>query len=95
MIAARQGKEAEAQKIIEPVLKLHRELNARSDNEDQLQRIEFARALYVSALAGSSQKAAQLAEAAAILDRLPPELRRLITTTWLRDAISEEQKRQR
>ncbi len=95
MIAARQGKEAEAQKIIEPVLKLHRELNARSDNEDQLQRIEFARALYVSALAGSSQKAAQLAEAAAILDRLPPELRRLITTTWLRDAISEEQRRQR
>ena len=35
MIAARLGKQAEAQKIIEPVLKFHRELYARGrDNED-------------------------------------------------------------
>jgi hypothetical protein len=95
-IAARQGRDAEARKLIEPVLKLHRELNARgADNDDQLQRSELAHALYVSALAGSPQRTAQLAEAAALLDRLPPEMRRMIEQTRLRAAISEEQKRQR
>jgi tetratricopeptide (TPR) repeat protein len=95
-IAARQGKVAEAQKLVDPVLKLQRELNARgADNDDQLQRSELANALYVSALAGSPQKAAQLAEAAALLDRLPPEMRRMSEPTRLRAAISEEQKRQR
>ncbi len=92
MIAARSGKSAEAQAMIEPVLKFHRELNARPDNDDQSQRIEYAQALYAAALAGSASKSAQLAEAAAIVNALPPEMRHLISTARLRDAIAEEQR---
>jgi tetratricopeptide (TPR) repeat protein len=94
MIAARVGRPAEAQKLIEPVLKFQHALYARGkDNEDLFQHVEFARALYVASLAGAGQRAAQLTEAAAILSGLPPEMNRLITTTRLRDEIAEEQKR--
>ncbi len=93
-IAARLERREEAQKIIEPVLKFHRELYARKDNEDLSQRIELAQALYVSALAAPGQKASQLTEAAALLDGLPPGLRQLRSTTRLRDSIAEEQKKQ-
>src|SRR5207245_2679444 len=48
-IAARQGRYAEAQQIVEPVLKFHRGLYARKDNEDLSQHVQFAHALYVSA----------------------------------------------
>src|SRR5437016_5900051 len=41
MIAARQERYPEAQQIIEPVLKFHRGLYARKDNEDQSQRIQL------------------------------------------------------
>jgi tetratricopeptide (TPR) repeat protein len=91
MIAARMERYSEAQQIVEPVLKFHRELYARGkDNEDLTQHVEFARALYVSALAAPGQKTTELAQAAAILDGLPPAMRRLISNARLRDAIAEE-----
>ena len=95
MIAARQERYPEAQQIIEPVLKFHRGLYARKDNEDLSQRIQFANALYVSALAAPGQKASQLAQAAAIIDGMPPLMRRQISITVLRDRIAEEQKTRR
>jgi tetratricopeptide (TPR) repeat protein len=95
MIAARLEKYGEAQRIIEPVLKLHRGLYARKDNEDLGQHVEFAQALYVSALAAPGQKTAQLTEAAAILDGLPPAMRRQISIALWRDRIAEEQKTRR
>ena len=95
MIAARQERYPEAQQIIEPVLKFHRGLYARKDNEDRSQRIQLAHALYVSALAAPGQKASQLAQAAAIIDGLPPLMRRQISITVLRDRIAEEQKTRR
>jgi len=91
-IAARLGRNAEAQQLLEPVLKLHRALYARGpDNEDQGERVEFAYALYASALAAPEQKSSQLAQAAAIVDGLPPAMRRLISITRLREQIAEEQ----
>ena len=95
MIGARLERYAEAQQIIEPVLKFHRRLYARKDNEDLLQHAELAQALYVSALAARGQKTAQLTEAAAILDGLPPMMRRQISITVWRDRIAEEQKTRR
>lgn len=93
VIAARLGRNAEAQRLLEPVLKLHRELYARGkDNEDQSQRVEFAYALYASALAAPDAKASQLTEAAAIVDALPPAMRRQISITRLREAIDEEKR---
>ncbi|HEX7270586.1 MAG TPA: hypothetical protein VF420_00410 [Casimicrobiaceae bacterium] len=95
MIAARLERYAEAQKLIEPALKFHGQLYARKDNDDLGQRVEFARTLYVSALSAPKQGASQLAQAAAILDGLPPEMRRLTSVTVWRDAIAEEQKQRR
>jgi tetratricopeptide (TPR) repeat protein len=92
MIAARVERYAEAQQIIEPVLKFHRGLYARKDNEDVLQHVEFAQALYVSALAAPEQKSAQLTEAVKVMDGLPPAMRQQISNTVLRNWIAEEQK---
>jgi tetratricopeptide (TPR) repeat protein len=95
MVAARLERYAEAQQLIEPVLKFHRQLSARKDNDDLDQRVELARALYVSALAAPGQKSSQLTEASAILDGLPPTMRRQASIAVWRDGIGEEQKRRR
>ena len=94
-IAARLGKTAEAQALIGPVLKFERDLYGRAGNDDQGQRVEYARTLYAASLAGLGKTQAQLAEAAAVLDALAPEVRRLISTTRLREAIAEEQRARR
>jgi tetratricopeptide (TPR) repeat protein len=95
MIAARLQRYGEAQKLIDPALKFHRELYSRKDNDDLGQRVEFARTLYVSALASPAQNASQLAQAAAILDGLPPEMRSLTSISVWRGSIAEEQKKRR
>jgi hypothetical protein len=96
MIAARLERFAEAQRMIEPVLMFHRGLYGRGkDNDDLTQHVEFAQALYVSALASPVQKTSQLTQAAAIIDGLPPAMRRQISITVVRDRIAEEQKTRR
>ena len=90
MIAARLGHSDEARQIIDPALKFHRGLYA-SGNDDLSQHLQLAKALYASALA-SPGKAAQLAEAAAIIDGLTPEMRQLKSTMLVRTYIAEEQK---
>ena len=92
MIAARLGQFAEAHKLVEPALKLHRDLYARG-SDDLSQRVQLARALYASALAGGAQRSASLKEAATLLDGLPPAMRQLVSTTLLRGWIAEEQKK--
>jgi hypothetical protein len=91
MIAARLERYAEARQLIEPVLEMHRHLYARAGNDDLTQHLEFAQALYASALARSSAKAAELKQAAALIDALPPEMRRLISVERLRQSIAEAQ----
>jgi hypothetical protein len=92
LIAARLQRYTEAQQIIDPVLKRHRGLYERKDNEDVTQRIQFAQALYVSAIAAPGQKSAQVTQAAAIIDALPPQMRRQLSVVYLRGQIAEEQK---
>ena len=95
MIAARQEHFSEAQQIIDPVVKFHRGLYARG-NDDLGQHVQLAQALYASALTAPLQRPSpQLTEAAAILDRLPPMMRRQISITLWRDRIADEQKRRR
>ena len=91
MIAARLGRDAEAQRLLEPVLELHRGLYARKDNEDLTQHVEFAQALYASALAGSARKTAELKQAAVIIDSLPAAMRGLISVRRVRAWIAEAQ----
>jgi len=95
MIAARLERYPEAERLIEPALKLHQTLYARKDNEDLSQRVQYASALYVAALASPGQKSSQLAQAAAIIDGLPPDMRRLASTVVWRDRIAEEQKKRK
>ena len=95
MIAVRLGRDEEARRIIEPILKFHRALYARKDNEDLRQHIELAHALYVAALAEPKQKASLLREAATIMDSLPPAMRRLNSNRVWRERIAEEQKTSR
>ena len=92
MIAARLGRPTEAQQIIEPILKFHRGLYARG-HDDLSQHLQLARALYVSALASPGQKLAQLVEAAAIIDRMPPMMKQLKSTSLIRNDIAEETKK--
>jgi hypothetical protein len=91
MIAARLNRIDDARKLVEPVLELQRGLYARPDNEDQMQRIEFAQALYASALAESSQKSAELKQAGSLIDALPPQMRNLISVRRIRAQIAEAQ----
>ena len=70
---------------------MHRALFARADNEDLTQHIEFAQALYASALARSGGSAGELKEAAAILDALPPAMRALISVKRIRASIADAQ----
>lgn len=92
MIAARLGRDAEARQLVDPVLELHRKLYARDDNEDMMERVEFAQALYASALAGSPQRTAELEQAAAILDALPPAMRNLISIRRVRAWVADAQR---
>jgi hypothetical protein len=92
LIAARLQRYTEAQQIVDPVLKRHRGLAERKDNEDVTQRIQFAQALYVSAIAAPGQKSAQVTQAAAIIDALPPQMRRQLSVVYLRGQIAEEQR---
>ena len=92
LISARLQRYTEAQQIIDPVLKRHRGLYERKDNDDVTQRIQFAQALYVSAIAAPGQKSAQVTQAAAIIDGLPPQMRRQLSVAYLRGQIAEEQK---
>jgi tetratricopeptide (TPR) repeat protein len=92
MIAARLDRVAEARQLIDPVLELHRKLYAREDNEDLSEHVEFAQVLYASALAGSPQRVAELGQAAAILDALPPAMRRLISVSRIRAWIAGAQR---
>jgi hypothetical protein len=91
MIAARLGRNDDAHRLIDPVLDMQRNLHERKDNEDQLQRVEFASALYASALAGSQRKASELREAAALIDALPSQLRAMISVRRVRADIAEAQ----
>lgn len=93
IIAARLGRDADARRLIAPVLDLQRKLYARKDNEDLTQHVELAQALYASALAGSPRKVAELKEAAALIDALPSAMRGLISVGRVRAWIGEEQQR--
>ena len=90
MAQARQGKYAEATKLIVPVVKYDRELAARNHG-DQWVSIELASALYVQALTDKSRSAELLREAAALIDGAVPAVRNLHDVRRWRERIAAEQ----
>ncbi len=73
---AGQGKPAEARQVIEPVVKLHRDLASRNRG-DQNQKVEMAAALYAQALSDPGRRAALLRESQALLASLPAQIKAL------------------
>ncbi|HUX74980.1 MAG TPA: hypothetical protein VMV25_13955 [Steroidobacteraceae bacterium] len=71
---ARQGRSAEAKAAIDPVVRLQRALAARNHG-DEWQHVELASALYADALVAPGARPALLREAAALIDRVPAEMR--------------------
>jgi tetratricopeptide (TPR) repeat protein len=91
MALARQGRAADAESVIAPVVKLHRELAAQN-HDDQWQHLELAAALYAQALTDRTHRAALLSEAAMLVARVPAEMRELRSLHQLRDRIRDEQR---
>ena len=91
LLLSRLNRQAEAQKLLAPVLKYERDLSS-VNRDDPSQRLELATALYVAAVAGLGEPATQINEAVTLIDHLPPEMRQLRSTSLLRDDIALEQK---
>ena len=83
-----QNKQTDARSVINPVLKFQRELLTRN-HDDYQQHVELATALYAGALVGGINRHASLAEAAALLDGLPAEMRSLRSVALWRKRIRE------
>jgi tetratricopeptide (TPR) repeat protein len=94
LVLARLDRQAEAQKMISPVLEFERALSPRN-RDDPTQRYQLAVALYVASVAGVGNVTTQLAEAGALMDKLPPEMRSLHDLTVWRERVAEEQKKRR
>jgi len=90
----RLDRQADAQALVGPVLKFERELSPRN-HDDPSQRAELAFALYVASAAGLGDATMQLAEASAIMNKLPPEMLQLRDIRLWRDRIADEQKKRR
>jgi tetratricopeptide (TPR) repeat protein len=88
------GRTADAQTTLAGPHAYHRQLAALK-RDDPSQREEHAFELYAASLAGLGDRAAQLGEAAALLERLPGEQARTAPVAWLRAQIAEERARAR
>jgi tetratricopeptide (TPR) repeat protein len=86
---ARQDKLAEARKVLEPALDLHRRVMARG-TEDLTEHLAWAAALYASALANPAQAAGLLSEAQRIIAAFPPEMAKRHSAAIVRDWIAAE-----
>ena len=87
------GKPAEARQVIEPVVKLHRDLASRNRG-DENQKVEMAAALYAQALSDPARRAALLRESQALLASLPAQMKALnsvrVWTNRVREATAEQ-----
>ncbi len=94
LVLARRGRVDEAATFAGKTLKFERELAARN-RDDPSQRFELANALFVAGAVGVGDRNAQLAEASALIDKLPPEFKRARPAIVLRERISDEKSRRR
>jgi hypothetical protein len=76
MAVARQGRLAEAARIIAPAVDYQRQLS-QHNHGDQWLPIELAQGLYAQALSEPSKRETLLREAASLLDSAPAEIRPL------------------
>jgi hypothetical protein len=94
VVLTRLNRQPEAQPLAISALKFHRDLSRRN-HDDPSQRLDLAMALYAVSVAGVGDPAAQLSEAADLVDKLPPEMKQLRSTSLVRNYIADEQKSRR
>jgi len=94
LVLARRGKMDEAATLAGKTLKFERELAARN-HDDPSQRFELASALFAASAVGVGDRNAQLAEANALIDKLPPEFKHARSAIVLRERIVDEKSRRR
>jgi tetratricopeptide (TPR) repeat protein len=92
---ARAGRGEEAAKLAETQIKFMRDLISRGSEDLQTHGMSLARASLALGIASPARSRAALAEAAAIMDAFPAEMKRLRTVTQLRGWIAEEAAKRR
>jgi hypothetical protein len=85
---AAQKREAEAFKLMEPVMKNRRAAQARNHGDNEA-LLSLATALYVQALADPSHRASLLKESAALMDSTPAAFRKLRYVQLWRNRVTE------
>jgi tetratricopeptide (TPR) repeat protein len=80
----------EAVKLMGPVLKRRREIQARNRGDQEV-AAALATALYVQGLVDARQRDALLNEAATLISKMPREYRNIFSTRYLSDRISDAQ----
>jgi tetratricopeptide (TPR) repeat protein len=90
LILLAQQRNADAAKIMTPVLKRRREVEARNHGDCDT-KFALATARYVQALLEAPQREELLNEAATIISNLPREYRNLFSTRYVLDLISDAQ----
>jgi tetratricopeptide (TPR) repeat protein len=91
---ARLGRQDEARAAASEALAFQRSIAPRN-RDDAAQRLELAQALYAAAISGLGDGPAQLAEAAAIVQKLPPEMLKLRDVAAWQQRIAGERSRRR
>jgi tetratricopeptide (TPR) repeat protein len=94
LLRAQAGQREEARAMIEPVLAFERDLATRNV-DDPTQRLELAAALCAAAITGTGDPGAQLKEASALMDGLPPAMKRMSYAAFWRNCIDEAPGRRR
>lgn len=83
-----QDRSAEARKILDPVLKLRGDMQARNQGDQDVQS-GLASALYAQALIEPARRTQLLRQAAALIDSTTPEYRKTWSTQFVRGRISQ------
>jgi tetratricopeptide (TPR) repeat protein len=83
---AGEQRSAEAQRLIDPIVKYHRALAARNHGDEQ-QHIELARALYAEAMIEPANRTVLLREAATLFDSVPAQMRALRSVQLWRERV--------
>jgi len=91
---ARLGRQDDARAAASEALAFQRSIAPRN-RDDAAQRLELAQALYAAAISGLGDGPAQLAEAAAIVQKLPPEMLKLRDVAAWQQRIAGERSRRR
>jgi hypothetical protein len=90
MALARLGRNPEAKTLLDPEVEFQKQLAARNKG-DFTQFMDYAQTLYVESLIDVARRAQLRVQALALIDRMPPEFRRLRSTTRWREVIQRVQ----